>query len=97
MGYPRVTGEDVAYLKQAIGANHVSAGESNLDLHSRDESYHEPHRPNVVVWPQTTGDVATAVKLAARKVSTGTWWSTASPWAEAAPASTVWASENSRS
>lgn len=49
MEYPRLTREDLAYLKQAIGEGHVSAGESNLDLHSRDESYHEPHRPDVVV------------------------------------------------
>ncbi|MGB7629666.1 MAG: FAD-linked oxidase C-terminal domain-containing protein [Candidatus Deferrimicrobium sp.] len=64
MGYPCVTREDLAYLKQAIGEGHVSTGESNLDLHSRDESYHEPHRPDVVVWPQNTGDVVAAVKLA---------------------------------
>lgn len=74
MGYPRVTGEDVDYLKQAIGGNRVSSGESNLDLHSRDESYHEPHRPDVVVWPQTTEDVAIAVKLAARKGYAVTPW-----------------------
>jgi len=60
MAYPRVTPEDIALLKQSIGDRHVSAGESNLDLHSRDESYHEPHRPDVVVWPQKTGDVVAA-------------------------------------
>jgi D-lactate dehydrogenase (cytochrome) len=74
MEYPRLTREDLAYLKQAIGEGHVSSGESNLDLHSRDESYHEPHRPDVVVWPQKTGDVVTAVKLAARKGYAITPW-----------------------
>jgi D-lactate dehydrogenase (cytochrome) len=74
MGYPRLTREDLAYLKQTIGESHVSAGESNLDLHSRDESYHEPHRPDVVVWPQKTADVVAAVKLAARKGYAITPW-----------------------
>lgn len=74
MAYPRVTPEDIALLKQSIGDRHVSAGESNLDLHSRDESYHEPHRPDVVVWPQKTGDVVAAVTLAARKGYAVTPW-----------------------
>lgn len=74
MTYPRVTPEDIAYLKQAIGESHVSTGESNLDLHSKDESYHEPHRPDVVVWPQKTEDVVTAVKLADRKGYAVTPW-----------------------
>jgi D-lactate dehydrogenase (cytochrome) len=69
-----VTPEDIALLKQSIGDRHVSAGESNLDLHSRDESYHEPHRPDVVVWPQKTGDVVAAVTLAARKGYAVTPW-----------------------
>ncbi len=74
MEYPRVPPEDVARLKQTIGESHVSTGESNLDLHSRDESYHEPHRPDVVVWPQKTEDVVAAVKLAAEKGYAVTPW-----------------------
>jgi len=74
MTYPRVTPEDIASLKQAIGESHVSTGESNLDLHSRDESYHQPHRPDVVVWPQKTADVVAAVKLAGEKGYAVTPW-----------------------
>lgn len=74
MDYARVTREDVAYLKSAVGENHVSTGESNLDLHARDESYHPPHRPEVVVWPQKTEDVAAVVKLASEKGYPVTAW-----------------------
>lgn len=74
MEYPRVTPEDIAYLKEAIGDSHVSTGESNLELHSKDESYHEPHRPDVVVWPQKTEDVVTAVKLAGERGYAVTPW-----------------------
>jgi len=74
MEYPHVKSEDVSYLKQMIGDTHVSTGESNLDLHSRDESYHEPHRPDVVVWPQKTEDVVTVMKLADQKGYAVTPW-----------------------
>jgi len=74
MAFPRVTPEDIAFLKQAIGDQHVSAGASNLDLHSRDESYLEPHRPDVVVWPQKTGDVVAAITVASRKGYAVTPW-----------------------
>lgn len=74
MDYPKPTPEDIAFLKEKIGAKHVSTGESNLDLHSRDESYHEPHRPDVVVWPQKTEDVVEVVKLAAAKGYPVTPW-----------------------
>ena len=74
MAHPSVTPEDVALLKTAIGERHVSTGASNLDLHSKDESYHEPHRPDVVVWPQKTEDVAAVVKLASDRGYAVTPW-----------------------
>ena len=36
----------------------VSDGESVLDAHAADFSYHPPHRPDVVVFPETTAEVA---------------------------------------
>ncbi len=74
MEYPRVTVEDIEFLKKTIGPGIVSSGDSNLDLHSRDESHHDPRRPDVVVWPRNTGDVVAAVSLAARKGYAVTPW-----------------------
>jgi D-lactate dehydrogenase (cytochrome) len=74
MKYPHVKTEDVTYLKETIGESHVTTGESNLDLHAKDESYHEPHRPDVVVWPQKTEDVVTVVKLAYERGYAVTAW-----------------------
>ncbi|GAB4283583.1 MAG: FAD-binding oxidoreductase [Deferrisomatales bacterium] len=74
MTYPRVTSEDIQRLRELVGEKHVSTGESNLDLHSKDESYHEPHRPDVVVWPQKTGDVVAVVRLANEKGYPVTAW-----------------------
>ena len=36
----------------------VSTGESVLDHHSGDLSYHARHAPDVVVFPESTEDVA---------------------------------------
>jgi D-lactate dehydrogenase (cytochrome) len=36
----------------------VSDGESVLDQHAADLSYHSPHRPDVVVFPESTDEVA---------------------------------------
>ena len=74
MELTRLTAADIAELKELMGETKVSSGSSNLDLHSRDESYHEPHRPDVVVWPVSTGDVVKAVKFASDKNCAVTPW-----------------------
>jgi D-lactate dehydrogenase (cytochrome) len=42
----------------------VSDGESVLDLHAADLSYHEPQRPDVVVFPETRDEVAAVLRYA---------------------------------
>ncbi len=41
-----------------------STNETILNHHSRDESYHTPHQPDVVVFPESTEDVRRIVKYA---------------------------------
>ncbi len=53
-------------LKTILDDRRVSAGDSVLDLHSHDESFHAPHRPDVVVWPHTTDEVSRLVIWARR-------------------------------
>ena len=45
-------------LKTMLGANRVSAGSSDRELHSRDQSAHSAHLPDVVTWPQSTEQVS---------------------------------------
>ena len=47
-----------AALKAIVGADRASAGESVLNLHSRDQSPHAAHLPDVVVWPESTEEVS---------------------------------------
>jgi D-lactate dehydrogenase (cytochrome) len=42
----------------------VNAGESALDQHAGDLSYHPPHRPDVVVYPESTAEVAAVLGYA---------------------------------
>ncbi|HEY2372497.1 MAG TPA: FAD-linked oxidase C-terminal domain-containing protein [Gaiellaceae bacterium] len=42
----------------------VTDSESALDQHAADLSYHEPHRPDVVVYPESTAEVAAVLELA---------------------------------
>ena len=42
----------------------VSAGESVLDQHAADLTYHEPHRPDVVVFPESTAEVSAVLAYA---------------------------------
>jgi D-lactate dehydrogenase (cytochrome) len=51
-------------LKALVGSDNVSTGASVLNLHSKDQSFHEPHLPEVVVWATEAQQVADILKLA---------------------------------
>ncbi len=42
----------------------ASAGDSERDLHSADLSFHPPHRPDLVVYPVSTAEVAAVLAIA---------------------------------
>jgi D-lactate dehydrogenase (cytochrome) len=45
-------------LKTMLGAERVSIGSSDRELHSRDQSAHAAHLPDVVAWPDSTDQVS---------------------------------------
>ena len=53
---------DLAELRAVIegitGADHVTTSESELERHGHDESWHETARPDLVVFPASTDEVA---------------------------------------
>ena len=51
-------------LSEALGAEHVRDGESERDLHAADMSFHAPHRPDLVVYPGSTDEVAFVLAFA---------------------------------
>ncbi len=52
-------------LVEALGdERRVTVGESERDLHASDITFHRPHRPDVVVYPLTTAEVASVLAFA---------------------------------
>jgi D-lactate dehydrogenase (cytochrome) len=45
-------------LKAMLGADQVSIGRSDRELHSRDQSAHAANLPDLVVWPESTNQVS---------------------------------------
>jgi D-lactate dehydrogenase (cytochrome) len=51
-------------LREALGEDQVRDGDSERDLHAGDLSFHAPHRPDLVVYPSSTDEVAGVLMLA---------------------------------
>ncbi|MFD1361820.1 FAD-binding oxidoreductase [Lentibacillus salinarum] len=54
----------VAALQEALAENRVTTNQTLLAQHSSDESYHTPHLPDIVVFPESADEVSATVKLA---------------------------------
>jgi D-lactate dehydrogenase (cytochrome) len=51
-------------LREALGSDRVREGDSERDLHGVDLSFHTPQRPDLVVYPASTADVARVLAVA---------------------------------
>lgn len=51
-------------LREILKENQISTNETVLDLHSKDESYHTPKRPEMVIFPKSSDEVSKILKLA---------------------------------
>lgn len=59
-----LTNDHLAQIAAWVGADHISTADSDLDLHAKDQSHHQSHRADVVVWPQTPEQVVAILRLA---------------------------------
>lgn len=72
--YQPVTPEIIAQLRAIHGAEQVSTARAEIDLHARDQSHHEPHPAEVVIYPLTAEAVAETLKLAnAHRIPVTPW------------------------
>jgi D-lactate dehydrogenase (cytochrome) len=65
---------DLKGLRAIVGEKHVSTGESVLNLHSHDESFHPPVLPDAVIWPHSTDEVSQIVRYASNRKIPITGW-----------------------
>lgn len=68
---------DYDVLRTLFPPERLSRGPSVLDLHSHDEGFHEPVRPEAVAWPVTTEEVAQALRWADEREIAVTAWGAA--------------------
>jgi len=74
MEYSPLTESDNSFLKSVVGEERMSRGQSNLELHSVDETRYRGFLPDVVVWPRTTEEVSRILKMAnERKIPVTPW------------------------
>jgi D-lactate dehydrogenase (cytochrome) len=59
-----LTSDALDFLVSVVGEAYVSAKGADLDHHSRDESFHEAHRPAVVAWPGSAEEISAILKYA---------------------------------
>jgi D-lactate dehydrogenase (cytochrome) len=78
MNYNKVSDADLKELQSMVSKDRFSIGDSNLDLHSRDQSKHEACRPEVVIWPVETSEVSQILKYANNRMIPVTAWGSGS-------------------
>jgi D-lactate dehydrogenase (cytochrome) len=74
MEYGKVIDKELESIRGIVGSERMSIGESVLDLHGKDESFHERRRPDVVVWPIRTEEISQILKMAhERRIPVTPW------------------------
>ena len=53
-------------LRETLSDEQVRDGDSERDLHAEDLSFHPAHRPDLVVYPGSTAEVALVLAIANR-------------------------------
>lgn len=65
---------DIAHLRKIVSSDRVLSSDSERVLHSRDESHHEEHRPDVVIYPLSAQEISQILKFANEKKIAVTPW-----------------------
>ncbi len=64
MSYGRITNRELNFIRSIVGPERMSIGDSILDLHGKDESFHPKRKPDVVVWPKKAEEISLILKMA---------------------------------
>ena len=78
MKYNSINATHIKDLAAMVATDRISTGESVLDLHAKDQSHHAPIRPEVVIWPVASSEVAEIIKYANDNLIPVTGWGSGS-------------------
>jgi D-lactate dehydrogenase (cytochrome) len=78
LAYNRLNKIDIETLRAMVSPDRFSIGESNLNLHSRDQSRHEPSLPEAVMWPVDETEVVNILRYANERLIPVTAWGSGS-------------------
>lgn len=74
MNYHSLNDVHMRDLQSMVGSDRFSTGESNLGLHSKDQSHHKASRPEAVIWPLERSEVSEILKYADEQRIPVTGW-----------------------
>lgn len=74
MRFERITQKHIREFESIVGPERFSSGESNLDLHARDQSQHPACRPEAVIWPLNRTEVSDILRYADKQLIPVTGW-----------------------
>lgn len=78
MGYNKLNKRDIEILRAMVAPERFSIGESNLNLHSRDQSSHPPSLPEAVIWPVDETEVVNILRYVNERMIPVTGWGSGS-------------------
>jgi D-lactate dehydrogenase (cytochrome) len=70
--------KDLKSLEAMVTKDRFSIGTSNLELHSKDQSWHKPSMPDAVIWPKSSSEVAEIMRYANKRLIPVTPWGSGS-------------------
>ena len=59
-----ITKEEIDIFRSIVTEGRVSTGESERELHSKDESFHNKTMPDVIIFPETADEISEIFRLA---------------------------------
>ena len=78
MEFRTVGKADASHLNSIVGPERFSMGQSNLELHSKDQSYHPASLPEAVIWPVNRTEVSEILRYANERLIPVTGWGSGS-------------------
>lgn len=74
MEYGKLTSREIEILTHLVGQERISTGDSILELHGKDESFHQPRKPDAVIWPLNAKEISIILRIANEKRIPVTPW-----------------------